>query len=63
MKRKTDALGFPVINRAAQRRAHAAERAAIISALGLAPEDGDRYVGTTAELAEDLARKVGARDC
>lgn len=45
--------GQPKINRAAQRRQHAAERAAAIAALGMAPEimtADDRYCATTGEL-------------
>lgn len=46
-------MGTKQINRAAQRREHAAERAAAIAKLGMAPEDGTadgRYVATTGEL-------------
>lgn len=48
--------------RVIQRRAHTAERARVIAALGLAPEDpADPYVGTTAQFQEDLANRATVR--
>lgn len=46
--------GQPKINRAAQRRAQAAERAELIARLGMLPEvDGeDRYAATIGELRQ-----------
>lgn len=49
------------INRAAQRRKEAAERAAVIEALGWEPEGNtpeDKYVGTTQELKQDLEART-----
>ena len=48
-------MGTKQINRAAQRREHAAERAAAIAKLGMAPEildqgHGEMYAATTGEL-------------
>lgn len=48
----------PKINRAAQRRAHAAERADLVAALGWSPEGrsvDDKYPSTTGELRRLLA--------
>lgn len=50
------------INRAAQRRAEQAERAAAIAALGMEPEDGTadgRYAATTGELVKWAKERAG----
>lgn len=59
--REREQIAGVKVNRAAQRRRDAAERAAAIAALGMAPEDGTadgRYVATTGELVRD-ARAAG----
>jgi hypothetical protein len=50
------------VNRAAERRKHAAERAALVAELGMAPEDPtDQYAATTGELLQWAAEKRTAK--
>lgn len=47
-----------IMNQALDLRLQAEERRLVISALGMAPEQGDRYAATTGELLADLREDI-----